>query len=94
MAVKEKVRSAAEKIEKTGIKKRKGFLYFINMAGDVMCCRMQMGRGKPRSKPELVQKVGIKRVVGYLYFIDKQGDISRIKMANFEARTQPKSRRK
>lgn len=69
----------AMKVEKVGVKKVKGYLYFVDKRGDVS--RAKMARGKKKGgKPEKVAKVGIKKKVGYLYFIDKKGDISCAKM--------------
>ena len=69
----------AMKVEKVGVKKAKGYLYFVDKRGDVS--RAKMARGKKKGgKPEKVAKVGIKKKVGYLYFIDKKGDISCAKM--------------
>ena len=69
----------AEKVEKVGIKKKDGFLYFVDKKGDVSCAKMARG-GKKGGSPQKVAKVGVKKESGYLYFIDKRGDISRAKM--------------
>ncbi|MDP2939109.1 MAG: hypothetical protein Q8O13_03385 [Candidatus Omnitrophota bacterium] len=69
----------AEKVAKVGVKKAKGYLYFVDKHGDVS--RAKMARGKKKGgSPEKVAKVGIKKKSGYLYFIDKKGDISSAKM--------------
>lgn len=65
----------AKKVAKVGIKKEKGFLYFIDKQGDVACAKMARGAQKG-GKTKKVAKVGIKKQSGFLYFIDKQGDIS------------------
>jgi len=69
----------AEKIAKVGVKREKGYLYYIDKQGDVSCAKMARGSKKGGS-PKKVAKVGIKRKVGYLYFLDKQGDVSSAKM--------------
>lgn len=69
----------AEKVAKAGIKRAKGYLYYIDKKGDVSRAKMARG-GKKGGSPQKVKKVGIKRVKGYLYFIDKKGDVSRAKM--------------
>ncbi|MFA4888589.1 MAG: hypothetical protein WC628_03315 [Candidatus Omnitrophota bacterium] len=69
----------AEKVEKLGIKREKGFLYYIDKQGDVSCAKMARGKKKGGS-PKKVAKCGIKRKVGYLYFLDKKGDVSCAKM--------------
>jgi len=69
----------AQKIEKLGIKREKGYLYYIDKHGDVSCAKMARGKKKGGS-PKKVAKAGIKRKEGYLYFLDKQGDISCAKM--------------
>lgn len=65
----------SKKVAKVGVKKEKGFLYFIDKDGDVSCAVMARG-DKKGGKPKKVAKVGIKKEAGFLYFIDKQGDIS------------------
>ncbi|MFA5062676.1 MAG: hypothetical protein WC578_01200 [Candidatus Omnitrophota bacterium] len=69
----------AEKIAKLGVKRQKGFLYYIDKQGDVSCAKMARGSKKGGS-PKKVAKCGIKRKEGYLYFLDKQGDVSCAKM--------------
>ncbi len=69
----------AEKVTKVGVKKAKGYLYFVDKHGDVS--RAKMARGKKKGgKPEKVAKAGVEKKAGYLYFIDKKGDISCAKM--------------
>lgn len=69
----------ATKVAKVGVKKAKGYLYFVDKRGDVS--RAKMARGKKKGgKPQKVAKVGVKKKDGYLYFIDKRGDISCAKM--------------
>lgn len=70
----------AQKVEKVGVKRADGFLYFIDKQGDVSRAKMARG-GKKGGKPEKVHKVGLKKEKGFLYFLDKQGDVSRAKMA-------------
>lgn len=69
----------AQKIVKLGVKREKGYLYYIDKHGDVSCAKMARGKKKGGS-PKKVAKAGIKRKEGYLYFLDKQGDISCAKM--------------
>ncbi|MBU0503952.1 MAG: hypothetical protein ABH882_05810 [Candidatus Omnitrophota bacterium] len=69
----------AKKLVKVGIKRQKGFLYYVDKQGDVSCAKMARGKDKG-GKPKKVAKCGIKREDGYLYFVDKQGDISCAKM--------------
>ena len=71
----------AEKVAKAGVKKVKGYLYFVDKNGDISRAVMARGKKKGRQKVEKVCKVGCKKVGGYLYFVDKNGDISRAKMA-------------
>jgi hypothetical protein len=69
----------AEKVAKAGIKREKGYLYYLDKQGDVSCAKMARGDKKGGS-PKKCVKLGIKRKEGYLYFIDKQGDVSCAKM--------------
>ena len=69
----------ATKIAKVGIKRQKGYLYFVDKQGDVSMAKMARGKSKGGNRKK-VAKCGIKRKEGYLYFIDKQGDVSMAKM--------------
>jgi hypothetical protein len=69
----------AQKVAKVGVKKQKGYLYFVDKHGDISCAIMARG-AKKGGKPKKVAKVGIKKQAGFLYFIDKNGDISCAKM--------------
>lgn len=72
----------SEKVEKVGVKKESGYLYFVDKNGNVSRAKMSRGRGKTaKAKPEVVEKCGVKKESGYLYFIDKDGDVSRAKMS-------------
>ncbi len=70
----------ADKVAKAGVKREKGYLYYLDKQGDISRAKMARG-GKKGGKPEKVAKVGVTREEGFLYFIDKQGDVSRAKMA-------------
>ena len=68
-------------ISKTGIKREKGFLYFVNKKGDVAKVAMKRAGKKANKKQTVVAKAGIKRKPGYLYYIDKRGNVAEAKMA-------------
>jgi len=70
----------AEKVLKCGIKRKKGYLYYISKKGDVVETKMARGKQKGGGGKVIV-KAGIKRQKGYLYFVDKKGDVSKAKMA-------------
>ena len=58
----------AEKVAKVGVKKAKGYLYFVDKKGNVGRAKMSRGgRKKGKAKVELVAKVGVKKKTGYLY---------------------------
>jgi len=67
-------------VVKCGIKRQKGYLYYVDKKGDVSMAKMARGKKKGGS-PKKVCKCGIKRKKGYLYFIDKKGNVSMAKMA-------------
>ncbi len=72
----------AEVVAKVGVKKAKGFLYFLDKKGNVARAPMsRKGRKKGKAKREVVAKAGVKKQKGYLYFIDKKGNVARAKMA-------------
>ena len=69
----------AQKVAKVGIKRKKGYLYYVDKKGNVVETKMARGKNKGGGG-KVVAKPGVKRVKGYLYFIDKKGDVSRAKM--------------
>ena len=73
----------AEEVAKAGVKKEKGYLYFVDKQGDVSRAKMARGGRKKGggTKTEKVAKAGVNKAKGYLYFVDRNGDISRAKMA-------------
>jgi hypothetical protein len=70
----------ATMVAKCGIKRQKGYLYYLDKKGDISMAKMARGKKKGGS-PKKVVKCGIKRKKGYLYFIDKKGNVSMAKMA-------------
>ena len=64
----------ASVVRKLGIKRKPGYLYFINTDGNV--ARVKKGS----KRKEEVKKTTITREKGFLYFLDKNGDISRARM--------------
>lgn len=84
----------AQKVYKSGIKREKGFLYFVDKKGNV--CKVKMARGGKgaKSKPVVLVKAGIERKEGYLYFIDKQGDVSNVKMSRGGRKKKAKAKKK
>lgn len=70
---------AQEKVAKAGIKRQKGYLYYLDKQGDISMAKMARG-GKKGGAHKKVVKLGVKRQKGYLYFIDKKGDVSKAKM--------------
>jgi len=69
----------AQKVMKLGLKRKPGYLYYIDKKGDVSCAKMARGKKKGGS-PQKVAQCGIEKKPGYLYFIDKDGDVSCAKM--------------
>ena len=67
------------KVMACGVKRKKGYLYYIDKKGNVVETKMARGKSKGGGGKVIV-KAGIKREKGYLYFIDKKGDISKAKM--------------
>ena len=50
----------AKVVEKCGIKREKGWLYYLDKKGHVSRAKMARGGGKPsRTKPQLVTKAGV-----------------------------------
>lgn len=69
----------AEKVAKVGIKRKKGYLYYVDKRGNVVETKMARGKSKGGGG-KVIAKPGVKKAKGYLYFIDKRGDVSRAKM--------------
>ncbi len=69
----------SQKVAKAGVKRQKGYLYYLDKQGDISRAKMARG-GSKGGRPEKVARLGVKREDGFLYFIDKQGDVSRAKM--------------
>jgi len=69
----------AERIAKVGIKRKKGYLYYVDKRGNVVETKMARGKSKGGGG-KVVAKPAVKKAKGYLYFIDKKGDVSRARM--------------
>lgn len=67
---------SASKVAKLGIKKEKGFLYYLDTNGDVYRVKVESA-GRDKATPEFVVKSGVQKVEGFLYFVDGDGDVSR-----------------
>ena len=69
----------AEKVAKVGVKRQKGYLYYVDKKGNVVETKMARGN-KKGGGGKVIARPGVKKVSGYLYFIDKAGDVARAKM--------------
>jgi hypothetical protein len=69
----------AERIAKVGIKRKKGYLYYVDKRGNVVETKMARGKAKGGGG-KVIAKPAVKKAKGYLYFIDKKGDVSRARM--------------
>ena len=69
----------AEKVAKVGIKRKKGYLYYVDKKGNVVETKMARGKSKGGGG-KVGAKPAVKKAKGYLYFIDKKGDVSRARM--------------
>jgi hypothetical protein len=74
------VKTMAQKVAKCGIKREKGWLYYLDKKGNVARARMARAGKKGGGKSQVLVKCGVKRKAGHLYFIDKQGDVACVKM--------------
>lgn len=61
-----------QKVVKCGIKREKGYFYFIDKSGDVS--RMK----SDGSNPQKLSKCGIRPEKGFFYYVNDEGDVSRI----------------
>ncbi len=69
----------AQKVAKVGIKRKKGYLYYVDKKGNVVETKMARGKAKGGGG-KVIAKPAVKKQKGYLYFIDKAGDVSCAKM--------------
>jgi len=67
-------------IAKTGVKRARGYLYFLDKKGNVAKVQMARAGKKTSKKQQVVAKVGIKRKSGFLYYLDKKGNVCEAKM--------------
>jgi hypothetical protein len=75
--------STQQVVATLGIKRDKGFLYFLR--GSEVWKTPMMRQGKPMHAggAQKVATGNFKRETGYLYFLDKGGNVARSKMKNF-----------
>jgi len=66
-------------IAKCGIKRKKGYLYFVGKNGSAYETKMARGRKKGGGR-KMIHNCRIKRKKGYLYYIDKKGNVCEAKM--------------
>ncbi len=69
----------SKKVCKCGVKRKKGYLYFLGKNGHVYDTKMARGKNKGGGR-KIVSKCGVKKQKGYLYFIDKKGDVCSAKL--------------
>ena len=69
----------AKKVAKVGIKRKNGYLYYVDKKGNVVETKMARGKSKGGGG-KVVAKPCVKKQKGYLYFIDKAGDVACAKM--------------
>ena len=67
-------------IAKTGVRREKGYLYFLDKRGNVAKVQMKRAGKKTSRTQTVVAKAGIKRKTGYLYYIDGKGNVCEAKM--------------
>ena len=64
---------------KCGIKRKKGYLYFVGKNGCAYETKMARGKKKGGGR-KVVHNCRIKKQKGHLYFIDKKGSVCCAKM--------------
>jgi hypothetical protein len=67
-------------VAKTGIRREKGWLYFLDKRGDVSRARMARGGGRAPKGQQKVARSGVKREDAWLYSIYKNGNVCKVKM--------------
>ncbi|HLD00509.1 MAG TPA: hypothetical protein VJC39_02090 [Candidatus Nanoarchaeia archaeon] len=80
--VKRREKDMVTVVARTGVKKDKGYLYFVDKNGNVARAKMsRAGRKKGKTRVEVVNRANVKKERGYLYFIDKSGNVAKAQMA-------------
>jgi len=69
----------AKVLYKCGIKRKKGYLYFVGKNGNAYETKMARGKKKGGGR-KMICNCRIKKEKGYLYFIDRKGNVSCAKM--------------
>ena len=69
----------AKMLCKCGIKRKKGYLYFVGKNGNAYETKMARGKKKGGGR-KMIHNCRIKKQKGYLYFIDRKGNVSCAKM--------------
>ncbi|MCQ9207150.1 MAG: hypothetical protein NG740_04660 [Omnitrophica bacterium] len=64
---------------KCGIKRKKGYLYFVGKNGCAYETKMARGKKKGGGR-KMIHNCRIKKEKGHLYFIDKKGSVCCAKM--------------
>ena len=80
-------------ISKAGVKREKGYLYFLDKKGNVAKVQMKRAGKKTSKKQIVVAKTGVKRKTGFLYYIDKKGNVCEAKMKRGGTKKKKKRRR-
>ncbi len=65
---------------KCGVKRKKGYLYFLDKKGNVACVQMARAGKKTSKKQTVVVKAGLKRKNGYLNYLHKKANVVETKM--------------
>jgi len=68
-------------IIKNAVKRKPGFLYYVDAKGNVMEAPMARGKKKGKGQKKVVLKNAVQRKPGYLYYVDAQGNVCEAKMA-------------
>ena len=69
----------AKVLHKCGIKRKKGYLYFVGKNGNAYETKMARGKKKGGGR-KMIHNCRIKKQKGYLYFIDKKGNVCSAQM--------------
>lgn len=71
----------SQKIVELGVRRKPGYLYYLNAELDV-CCTPANPKQVKNAETRVVAKTDLAgREKGYLYYLDKDGDISRALMS-------------
>ncbi|MBD3259718.1 hypothetical protein GF371_03750 [Candidatus Woesearchaeota archaeon] len=71
----------AKKIAMPGVKRKSGFLYFVDKNGNVCCTIAKKFKSAKEKGKDIVAETKISKKPGCMYYLDKDGDVCEVRMS-------------